>query len=534
MGHGKSDRPYLSAAEHSGVYGSHSASSGKTASLAAAFEPVAFDCCALSFQPWTLPVCSPDCGVAFELTNLIPFLRKYGVHPITGRAFELDDVVRLNFARNEQGRFHDPVSMREFGQHSHIVAIRQTGNVFLYDTVLRLNIKPKYMRDLVTDQPFTKADIITVHDPNRPELRDARQMHHVKEELALTQQDKGIDTTQQINTAATGSAKRLLAKLGGSTGKEPKAAPKSTALSRNKAGGASTGMAAASFTSSSLTPRTAIERVELDDEQTMFAHVRRTKRKAYVRLTTNLGALNLELHCDVAPRTCYNFVQLCKQGGYDGVVFHRNIPGFMIQGGDPTGTGRGGSSIWGHDFVDEYGEAGALKHSSRGMLSMANRGPGTNGSQFFLTYRPVPHLDGKHTVFGQLVDGAKDATLAKMEAVPTSDGDRPIRKIRIETVLVSDDPFEVYTLKQKDAAKANDPTNPEYIARMERKRRREHDRTTWLGTELQGKDDKAKQILTAATTVGKYMPQTQTQHQSKDQPQASKKRRAGFGDFSSW
>ena len=269
----------------------------------------------------------------------------------------------------------------------------------------------------------------------------------------------------------------------------------------------------------------------------------------YAVFETTLGEMICRLEEEKTPETVKNFVGLATgekeyvdprtgksshEPFYDGTIFHRIIKNFMIQGGDPTGTGRGGSSIWGHDFVDEYGEAGALKHSSRGMLSMANRGPGTNGSQFFLTYRPVPHLDGKHTVFGQLVDGAKDATLAKMEAVPTSDGDRPIRKIRIETVLVSDDPFEVYTLKQKDAAKANDPTNPEYIARMERKRRREHDRTTWLGTELQGKDDKAKQILTAATTVGKYMPQTQTQHQSKDQPQASKKRRAGFGDFSSW
>ncbi len=110
-------------------------------------------------------------------------------------------------------------------------------------------------------------------------------------------------------------------------------------------------MTAASFTSSSLTPRTAIERVVLDDEEVMFDHVRtRTRDKAYVRLSTNFGPLNLELHCDKAPKTCYNFIQLCKQGKYDDTIFHRNIRGFMIQGGDPTGTGRGGESIWGTEF----------------------------------------------------------------------------------------------------------------------------------------------------------------------------------------
>ncbi len=211
MGHGKSDRPFLSAAEHSGVYGAHGASSGKAGGLEeASFHPVSYDCCAISFQPWNIPVCSPDCGVAFELTNLIPYLRKYGTHPVTGKPFELDDVVRLNFHKNEQRRYHDPVSFKEFGQHSHLVAIRKSGNVFLWDTVQRLNIKAKYMKDLVTDEAFVKADIITVQDPNHPELRSPTSMHHVKEGLALTQADKGIDSSEQVNASATGSAKRCL------------------------------------------------------------------------------------------------------------------------------------------------------------------------------------------------------------------------------------------------------------------------------------------------------------------------------------
>ncbi|SJX65363.1 related to Peptidyl-prolyl cis-trans isomerase [Sporisorium reilianum f. sp. reilianum] len=567
MGHGKSDRPFLSAAEHSGVYGAHGASSGKQGGLEQeSFHPVSYDCCAISFQPWNIAVCSNDCGIAFELTNLIPYVRKYGTHPVTGKPFDLDHVVRLTFHKNEQGRFHDPVSFKEFGQHSHLVAIRPSGNVFLYDTVQRLNVKAKYMKDLVTDEAFTKADIITVQDPNHPEGRNPSSMHHVKEGLKLTQADKGIDSSEQINLGATGSAQKLLAKLRGSAPSETQgtsaAASTSTApglpskeptsaYTRNKASGTSTGMAAASFTSSSLTPRTAIERVVLDDEEVMFDHVKtRLREKGYVRLSTNFGPLNLELHCDRAPKTCFNFLQLCKQGKYDDTLFHRNIRGFMIQGGDPTGTGRGGSSIWGHDFRDEYDEPGAFRHEARGVLSMANRGSGTNGSQFFITYRAVPHLDGKHTVFGRLVDGEKDKTLTALEQVPSEEGtDRPLRKIKILDVLVTADPFEKYQLRQKQSAKANDPTDPDYIRRMEKRKRREADRTTWLGTELptkdaNGSDKRAKEagLLAGSSTIGKYLSSnTGTRTGSSDgaagadQSQGKKRKTAGgFGDFSGW
>ncbi|KIR24784.1 peptidyl-prolyl cis-trans isomerase-like 2 [Cryptococcus deuterogattii LA55] len=159
----------------------------------------------------------------------------------------------------------------------------------------------------------------------------------------------------------------------------------------------------------------------------------RQKSKAYATITTNLGPLNVELHGDRAPKTVYNFVQLAKAGKYDNVIFHRLIPGFMVQGGDPTGTGRGGESYWGEPFRDEYSEKGAYKHDSRG--SMANSGPRTNGSQFFFTFRATPHLDGKHTVFGKLVGG--EETLDKIERVNVRPGgDRPVRDIVILGVTV--------------------------------------------------------------------------------------------------
>jgi len=117
-------------------------------------------------------------------------------------------------------------------------------------------------------------------------------------------------------------------------------------------------------------------------------------------IETEKGTIQLELYAQHAPQTVNNFIFLAREGFYDGVVFHRVIADFMIQGGDPTGSGRGGP---GYQFADEF-KGNPLKHET-GSLSMANAGPNTNGSQFFITHAPQPHLDGKHTVFGKVVAG---------------------------------------------------------------------------------------------------------------------------------
>ncbi len=117
-------------------------------------------------------------------------------------------------------------------------------------------------------------------------------------------------------------------------------------------------------------------------------------------IETNKGTIRVELTPDETPLTVANFVNLAERGYYDGVKFHRVVPNFVIQGGDPTGTGRGGP---GYRFEDEI--VASLRHDGPGILSMANAGPGTNGSQFFITHGPTPHLDGKHTVFGRVVEG---------------------------------------------------------------------------------------------------------------------------------
>lgn len=146
-----------------------------------------------------------------------------------------------------------------------------------------------------------------------------------------------------------------------------------------------------------------------------------------VILETSMGDITVELYAEHASRTCENFSELVSRGYYNNTVFHRIIPDFMVQGGDPTGTGRGGASIWGEKFDDEI--SSSLRHTGAGVLSMANSGPNTNGSQFFMTLAPTPWLDGKHTIFGRVKSGLR--VLQRMGMVRTHGGDRPAEDVRI-------------------------------------------------------------------------------------------------------
>ncbi|MEJ2497833.1 MAG: peptidylprolyl isomerase [Sulfurovaceae bacterium] len=141
-----------------------------------------------------------------------------------------------------------------------------------------------------------------------------------------------------------------------------------------------------------------------------------------VVLHTSTGNIELKMFPDIAPKAVENFVTHAKNGYYDGVIFHRVIKGFMIQGGDPTGTGMGGESIWGNDFDNEYGNNVVFDRPF--LLAMANRGPNTNGSQFFITTAPADWLNGGYTIFGEVVSGQDVVT--KIENVTTGDMDRPM------------------------------------------------------------------------------------------------------------
>jgi len=150
-------------------------------------------------------------------------------------------------------------------------------------------------------------------------------------------------------------------------------------------------------------------------------------------IKTNMGTIEIELFEKQTPKTIENFAGLAKKGYYDGIIFHRVIDKFMIQGGDATGTGRGGESLWGGKFEDEFDPT--LKHDVPGILSMANAGPNTNGSQFFITVVPTSWLDGYHTIFGKVINGI-DVVYAISKVEVSKPGDKPLKDIIMEKVTI--------------------------------------------------------------------------------------------------
>tara|TARA_B100000519_G_scaffold50149_1_gene40400 strand:- start:822 stop:1355 length:534 start_codon:yes stop_codon:yes gene_type:complete len=148
---------------------------------------------------------------------------------------------------------------------------------------------------------------------------------------------------------------------------------------------------------------------------------------AQVRLETNQGMIELTLYPDYAPKACENFTTHVQNGYYDGIIFHRVIPEFMVQCGDPTGTGRGGESVWGKPFEDECNTD--LRFDKTGILAMANAGPSTNGSQFFITTAKAPWLNMRHTIFGEVTTGYD--IVQAIESVATDGADKPVEEQKI-------------------------------------------------------------------------------------------------------
>ena len=139
---------------------------------------------------------------------------------------------------------------------------------------------------------------------------------------------------------------------------------------------------------------------------------------------TNQGDIEIQLKPELAPKACENFIQLISNKYYDGIIFHRVIPKFMIQGGDPTGTGTGGASIWNKEFEDEVHQS--VKFDKPGILAMANCGPNTNGSQFFITTEKTPWLNMRHTIFGEVINGYE--VVQKIEKTSCDRNDKPVEK----------------------------------------------------------------------------------------------------------
>ncbi|KAH9866219.1 Peptidyl-prolyl cis-trans isomerase cyp8 [Plenodomus biglobosus] len=494
--------------------GANSANRISNTGLSSTFKRLPFNYCAVSLQPFIDPVCTSS-GTIFDLTQILTWLSKHpDTNPVDGTPLKRADLITLNFTKNEDGEYVDPVTYKAFTDNTHIVALRKSGNVFSWDTVERLNIKAKNWTDLVSDDEFTRKDIITLQDPQNIESRDFGSYKHVKEgETVMPGTESGVNKDALGNAAKILKAKEAVAKARADRQAKAQGSTGSKALSNVSKNGATasagaevkkpaynaavytSGKAAASFTSTGVTPHTSAERALLSDEDYML-RPKRIKHKGYARISTSLGDLNIELLPEYAPRAVWNFVKLAQKGYYRNTIFHRNIKGFMIQGGDPTGTGRGGQSIWGKPFNDEF--EGPERHKARGVLSMANKGKNTNTSQFFISYRALPHLDRKHTIFARVVGGL-DTTLKTMETAEVGEKDKPIDDIEIQDIVVFVDPFEEWQKERKE--KESKDTEAEEIKKQGGT---VDDKTTWTGKRIRA-DGTVDNGTGDALGVGKYL-----------------------------
>eukprot|EP00929_Paragymnodinium_shiwhaense_P013808 TRINITY_DN121661_c0_g1_i1.p1 TRINITY_DN121661_c0_g1~~TRINITY_DN121661_c0_g1_i1.p1 ORF type:complete len:560 (-),score=181.37 TRINITY_DN121661_c0_g1_i1:246-1925(-) len=527
------------------------------------FAKLPLNCCALSLQPFDKPVGTRD-GNVFEAINIVGYIKKFGKNPITGGKLEVSDLIPLQFHKNPDGKLHCPVTFKEFTNNSHVAANAVSGHVYSFEAMNELNRKNKNFLDLITSQKFSwQKDLIILQDPDAVDSRLIAKFYYMKE----GQQDEVIKTiTHKIDEKTLEEKKQTLrhnssidailqerkqqeeekakaiadAEAADPEAMERKKQLAAEAAEHEAARGVSTrhtsGEVAASFTSSRFTVKSQNElrKLSLEEEtQELYDFVRKKKLKGYVRVRTNVGLLNLELHCDFVPRTCDNFLRLCEKDYYNNTVFHRLIHNFMLQGGDPTGTGRGGESGFpgGKAFRDEFDSR--LTHQGGGIISMANSGKNTNKSQFFVTLKSCQHLDNKHSIFGRVVGGLE--LLKVFNEWPVGEKDRPTKELKILGTDIFKHPF-------KDAiAEMKKPKEDE-----EEKKKKVEPSATWFSNR---RDPMEEHKNRSSNEVGKYIDEVAAKPlpgQKRAAPelptdelayvniaQKPKKQRTSF-DFSKW
>ena len=449
--------------------------SSQNSALKTATRPLPFDCCALTLTPYTTPVCTRD-GIIFDNAAITPHLMKHKLDPVTGKSMTSRDLIMLNMDKDEStNTWQCPVLNKPFNNRTKVVAIIQRppgneANVYSYEAYHELNIKAKNNRDLTTGLKFNKEDVIVLQDPDDEEhckLRDIQNFSHINSmrEENTRQQNTAAGASSNVKHSVTAS--RIMEKLDREKRKRERAAEEqakkllksdndtdkaSSSASRNKekisiytdelltSVNLTSGKASGSLTSTSMAiTRENKARLATEEEiiTSQCEQLKRLKKKGIVRMFTNKGAMDIEVHCDIVPRTAMNFILLTEKGEYDGSKFHRSIPNFMLQGGKKPGTKDGGSSIWEKPFQDEFDDR--LTHSGSGIVAMANSGPATNGRQFYITYKSCAHLNRKHSVFGKVVGGLE--ILRRLEQVPTDkETDKPQETLRIEKIEILDNP----------------------------------------------------------------------------------------------
>jgi peptidyl-prolyl cis-trans isomerase-like 2 len=518
--------------------------------------------CALTLLPYETPVCN-ELGIIFDNAAVVKFMLRHKMDPVTGLpADSSKSLIRLNMDQNEEGAWQCPILTKPFSDRSKVIAIIQPGgerneaNVYSYEAYYELNVKPRNYEDLLTGEKFDKLkDVLTIFDPADDQLnrrRDISTFYHIRHARELL--DANDESSDKVRHSLT--ATRVMETIRKNQAKEQQklAEKKRKADSMTEStvsavkyfkdgqqlvvladdvtgvkytegqGGAATSLTS---TVTNVSDQNRIREATEEEILTAQCNVMRNKlkKKGYVRMNTNFGTIALELHCDIAPRTCMNFLGLCNLGKYDNSKFHRLIPGFMIQGGIPSNPEDKEECLWGGSFPDEFDDR--LQHASEGILSMANAGPNTNKQQFFLTFKSCPHLDRKHSVFGTVVEGID--VLKQLESIAVDKKERPLQEIKITTTAVLVDPaIEARELEQKRLEKLTE--------------RRQHDKEGLRSLGVAMKID----VSVEKPAVGRYLQQSQ-----KPKDDSSKKsdpadvsvvarrlpppsKNTKFGNFSGW
>ena len=572
---------------------SGSATSGSHGSVQ---RKLPFDCCALTLTQYKNPVCiirsnnsaakegSKTCAI-YDNAALMEFVLQHQKDPISGESKTITDIVTLHMDQDEEGRWQCPVLTKPFADHTKIVAVlckkdkknpkKKEAYVYSFEAYKELNVKPKNWFDLTTGDKFSpKEEVLILNDPDQPQ-HDITQFWHIQNARKIDQADKlkGKNVNVQHSVTATRIMDQIKKKSKAES--ESKKRKQLTATNEDLSDSKklkiyaddvtgvkyTSGATSSSFTSTSqVVSHSDNQRLATHEEilESQFRVMKSMKEKGYVRLVTNRGDLLIELHCDIAPRTCTNFLGLCEKKSYHNTKFHRLIPKFMIQGGKPSGEGVKEQCLWGPEpFKDEFDDR--LKHEGRGIVSMANAGPNTNKQQFFITFKSCPHLDRKHSIFGKIIDGID--ILKAMEGVGTDKKDRPLEPI---TILDTD----IISNPAKDA-------EAKEIQRIEEKR--EFEAKQKRSSSIGGVGWKKKQVSSAtnststtagSTMIGKYLPKAiqqqavqgsndsgkgtaadddgiaipkwpttsklQISSSSKSNKSSTKKPKTSFGDFSGW
>lgn len=482
------DRLYLIPSEYALSFGGYKSDKKKLP-----FQCLPFYCCGLTLLPFKTPVVVNDdgTGIIFDKEAILKWLQEYSQNPVTGKPLKRSDLVDLSFHRNSQNEFHCPITYKIFNEHSGIVANLKSGHVYSKEAIDEVCRKSNIWQDLLTGEKFSPRDLLTIQDPTQINQRSIEKFYFVRNKIDSEHfaADSDVNSLSRGTINAGGLAREIMEKSrqGGQSKRSHKqilgdaaieasnsddeatgristeskpggtggdAADTTTTTKRRKKSTLyTTSGQAASLTSTAVQKKLGLEYRELSDVEIRWAqyqYVKKAKLKSHVRLVTSLGVLSIELRSDLVPETCDNFLRHCKSGYYDNTIFHRLIPRFMIQGGDPEGTGQGGRCAFEgmEKFNDEIHPE--LRHDRRGILSMANSGLDTNKSQFFILFAAAPHLDDLHSVFGSVVGGLD--TLDKMERLKVVK-ERPETPPRILSVQIFNDAFATAeeALEKKDS-----------------------------------------------------------------------------------